>query len=141
MVSRAAGGLLPRVALLLWAALVAVAACGPPAPAVSSVPVRRDAPARTVSAVGALSAVAPSGPGSVAVVPFVEADAEAIQPRQRARVSVDAIPGLELSGTVLAVAPNAVNISGVSNYYVTIVLSGGDPRLRAGQTVRATVTI
>jgi HlyD family secretion protein len=140
MVSRAAGGLLARVALLLCASLVAAAACGPPAPTGSSVAVRRGTLSRTVAAAGALAGVTSSGPGSVAVVPFVEADAAMIQPRQRVRATLDAIPGLELDGTVLAIAPNAVNISGVTNYYVTIVLSGGDPRLRAGQTVRATVT-
>jgi multidrug efflux pump subunit AcrA (membrane-fusion protein) len=32
-----------------------------------------------------------------------------------------------------------VNISGVTNYYVSIVLAAGDPRLRAGQTATAAV--
>lgn len=140
MVSRASGGVLWHVALLLCASLVAAVACGPPAAAGSSVAVRRGTLSRTVSAAGALAGVTPSGPGSVAVVPFVEADAATMRPRQPVRASVDAIPGLELDGTVLAIAPNAVNISGVSNYYATVVLSGGDPRLRVGQTVRATVT-
>ncbi|HEY2206534.1 MAG TPA: hypothetical protein VGH99_18885 [Pseudonocardia sp.] len=111
-------------------------AAPPPAPTVA---VARGTVSSTASATGALSGVTERGPGSVAVLPFAEADAAGLRAGQPARVEVSAVPGLELAGTVLAVAPDAVQISGVADYYVTVVLAAADPRLRAGQTVEATV--
>ncbi|HEY1973815.1 MAG TPA: HlyD family efflux transporter periplasmic adaptor subunit, partial [Pseudonocardia sp.] len=73
------------------------------------------------------------------VVPFEESDAAKVQPNQKVNVTFDAIPDLELPGTVLSIAPNGVNISGVTNYYATILLTGSDPRLKAGQTAEAGV--
>jgi HlyD family secretion protein len=73
------------------------------------------------------------------VVPFEESDAAKVQPNQKVQVTFDAIPDLQLPGTVLSIAPNGVNISGVTNYYATILLSQSDPRLKAGQTAEASV--
>ncbi|WP_433783873.1 efflux RND transporter periplasmic adaptor subunit [Actinomycetospora sp. CA-101289] len=73
------------------------------------------------------------------VVPFQESDAAAIAPGQHVDVTVDAIPDAALGGTVQAVAPSGAAISNVVNYYVTVALTGGDPRLREGQTARASV--
>jgi HlyD family secretion protein len=73
------------------------------------------------------------------VVPFEESDAAKVQPNQKVQVTFDAIPDLHLAGTVLSIAPNGVNISGVTNYYATILLSQSDPRLKAGQTAEASV--
>ncbi|TWF80503.1 HlyD family secretion protein [Pseudonocardia hierapolitana] len=73
------------------------------------------------------------------VAPFNESDAARIAANQKANVSVDAIPDLTLTGTVLAVAPSGTAVSGVVNFYVTMIISGNDPRLKDGQTVRATV--
>ena len=73
------------------------------------------------------------------VVPFNESDAATIVPNQEVEVVVDAVPDLTLTGTVLSVAPTGTSISGVISYYVTIVVSRTDPRLKDGQTVRATV--
>ncbi len=72
------------------------------------------------------------------VVPFQEIDAAKIAPQQRAVVSLDAIPDGTLDGTVLSVAPSATAISGSVEYYVTVGLPA-DPRLRDGQSARATV--
>jgi HlyD family secretion protein len=123
---------------LALAVLVSVWACGSPAPAAPTTTVRRGSVAVTASADGAISGVA-NGPGSVVVVPFEEAAAANITPNQPARVSFDAVPDLVLDATVVAVAPAGVSISGVTNYYVTLALATGDPRLRAGQT--ATVSV
>jgi multidrug efflux pump subunit AcrA (membrane-fusion protein) len=122
------------------ALLVAVlAACaGPSAPAQPTATVVRGDVSRTVSADGALSGVTP-GAGSVLVVPFEESAAANIVAGQPVQVTFAAVPGLERDGSVLAVAPGGVNISGVTNYYVTVVLAAGDPRLRAGQTATAAV--
>jgi HlyD family secretion protein len=73
------------------------------------------------------------------VVPFNESDAATIVPNQKVNVSVDAVPDLSLTGTVLSVAPTGTAISGVVSYYVTAVVDKSDPRLKDGQTVRATV--
>lgn len=121
------------------ALLAVLAACGAtPVQARETATVHRGSVTATVSATGALSGATP-GPGSVAVIPFQESDAANIIAGQRARVTFTAVPGLQLDGSVLAVAPGGVNISGVTNYYVTVVLAQGDPRLRAGQTVEVSV--
>lgn len=73
------------------------------------------------------------------VAPFNEADAATITPNQKVEVAVDALPDLPLTGTVLSVAPTGTAISGVVSYYVTMIVNGGDARLKDGQTVRATV--
>jgi HlyD family secretion protein len=73
------------------------------------------------------------------VAPYNEADAATITPNQKVEVAVDALPDLPLTGTVLSVAPTGTAISGVVSYYVTMIVSGKDARLKDGQTVRATV--
>jgi HlyD family secretion protein len=73
------------------------------------------------------------------VVPFEESDAASVATNQRAEVSVDAAPDATLAGTVESVAPAATPIANVINYYVTIKLLAVDPRLRDGQTARASV--
>jgi HlyD family secretion protein len=73
------------------------------------------------------------------VLPFEESDASQIQPNQAVTVGFDAIPDLTRNGTVLSVAPSGTAISGIISYYVTVVLAEGDPRLKDGQTARATV--
>ena len=73
------------------------------------------------------------------VLPFEESDATQIQPNQNVTVGFDAIPDLTRNGTVLSVAPSGTAISGIISYYVTVVLTEGDPRLKDGQTARATV--
>jgi HlyD family secretion protein len=73
------------------------------------------------------------------VVPFEESDAARITADQTVDVTFDAIPDLTRRGTVLAVAPAATASSGVIGYYVTVLLTETDPRLRDGQTAQAAV--
>jgi HlyD family secretion protein len=99
----------------------------------------------------ALAAAAVSRPGGTqflvldgaetfrVIVPFEESDAVRIAPNQNVDVSFDAVPELVRHGTVLAVAPTAIATSGVVGYYVTVVLTETDPRLRDGQTAQAAV--
>lgn len=75
------------------------------------------------------------------VVPFEESDAARIQPNQEVDVSVDAVPGLTTPATVLAVAPTGRDVSGIVNYYASIVLREADPQLRDGQTAEAAVRV
>ena len=73
------------------------------------------------------------------VVPFEESDATKVAPNQKVNVTFDAIPDLARAGTVVSVAPSGSNISSVINYYVTVVLTELDPRLKNGQTAQARV--
>jgi HlyD family secretion protein len=73
------------------------------------------------------------------VLPFEQSDAAQIAPKQEVSVGFDAVPDLPEQGTVSSVAPTSTAIAGVISYYVTVRLDGTDPRLRDGQTARATV--
>lgn len=75
------------------------------------------------------------------VVPFEESDAARVAPNQRVNVTVDAIPGLVAPATVLAVSPTGDEVSGIVNYYATVVLTQSDPKLRDGQTADAEVQV
>jgi HlyD family secretion protein len=75
------------------------------------------------------------------VVPFEESDATRIAPNQNVDVTFSAVPDLVRHGTVLAVAPAATATSGVVGYYVTVVLTETDPRLRDGQTADVAVHV
>lgn len=131
--------------LAVWLGLIGAglgsSGCAAPAQA-SAPPVRAAQPTpapRTVTASGALSGVGERG--GVAVIPFQEVDAVRLRPDQPVRLTFPAVPGLTLPGRVHAVAPTAVTISGVTNYWVTVELLVGDPRLRAGMSVTAEVTV
>jgi HlyD family secretion protein len=73
------------------------------------------------------------------VMAYTETDAAGIAPGQKVRLTFDAVPDLELTGSVLSVSPTATAISGVISYYVTVVLPQGDPRLKSGMTAQAEV--
>jgi HlyD family secretion protein len=64
-----------------------------------------------------------------------------VNPGQEVKLSFDAIPGLSLPGSVLAVQPVATLIQDVTNYLVTVNLDTVDPRLRAGMTAKASVAV
>jgi len=104
----------------------------------------------SASATGAPSATRPGGSAFMVlnnintfqvVVPFEESDAAKVAPNQKVEVTFDALPDLTREGTVLAVAPGGVNISGVTNYYATILLTESDPRLKTGLTAEAGVLV
>jgi HlyD family secretion protein len=73
------------------------------------------------------------------VVPFEESDAAKVAPNQKVEVSFDAVPDLTRAGTVVSVAPAGNSISSVINYYVTVILTETDPRLKEFQTAQARV--
>ncbi len=79
--------------------------------------------------------------GFQVVVPFAEADAAKLQAKQEASLTFDALPGLTMTGQVLAVGTGASVVSSVVNYYTTFSLSRSDPRLKAGMTANVTVTV
>jgi HlyD family secretion protein len=104
----------------------------------------------SASASGAPSATRPGGSAFIVlnnintfqvIVPFEESDAVKVAPNQKVQVTFDALPDLTRDGTVLSIAPGGVDISGVTNYYATILLTDSDPRLRSGQTAEAGVLV
>ncbi len=74
-----------------------------------------------------------------AIVPFPEADAARMLPGQGVDLAVDALPELQLTGTVTAVSPAGTALTGAMSFYVTIKLGGTDRLLKEGLSVRATV--
>jgi HlyD family secretion protein len=106
-----------------------------------------------VSAASAASAGAatPSRPGGTqflvlddinafqAVLAFTETDAATITPGQKVNLTFDAVPDLQLTGSVLSVSPSGTAISGVVSYYVTVAVPTADPRLKSGMTANAEV--
>ncbi len=66
---------------------------------------------------------------------LTELDVVAVEPGQAVRVIPDALPGLELGGTVESIDRVFTERSGDILYTVRIRLAEGDPRLRWGMTV------
>ena len=56
-------------------------------------------------------------------------------------VTLDALPGVDLSGTVSQIAPVGVTQQGVVNYPVVIALANTPPFVRAGMTANANIII
>lgn len=76
----------------------------------------------------------------VAVAPFAETDAASIQPGQPAQVTFDALTGVALNGSVLAVSGTSTTVSNVVNYYVTVSLTEANSALKTGMTANVVVT-
>ncbi|HEY2204909.1 MAG TPA: hypothetical protein VGH99_10610 [Pseudonocardia sp.] len=124
-----------------------------PIPGVGAAASSDQRPATSDQAGNAAAGISATKPGGAAfvvlnnvnafqvVVPFEDSDASRIKPNQQVEVSLDSVPGLERRGTVLSLAPNGVNISGVTNYYATVLLGETDPRLRSGMTAEAGVLV
>jgi HlyD family secretion protein len=75
------------------------------------------------------------------VATVAELDAARVNPGQQVKVSVDAVPGISLPGTVVAIQPVATLIQNVTNYLVTVSLDSLDQRLRSGMTAHASVAV
>ena len=73
------------------------------------------------------------------VATYTETDAAQISAGQKVRLTFDAVPDLEATGTVVSVSPTASAISGVVSYYVTVALPKSDPRLKSGMTAQVEV--
>jgi HlyD family secretion protein len=82
-----------------------------------------------------------SAGGFQAIVPFAESDAAKLVANQNVNLTFDAIPNLNVSGQLLAVAPTATVVTNVVNYYATVVVNSTDSRLKSGMTSNASVTI
>ena len=69
-----------------------------------------------------------------------EIDVHQVAVGQPVRLSVDALPGVEITGTVTEISPSAANVNDVVAYEVTIVPDATDAPLRSGMSATAIVT-
>jgi hypothetical protein len=61
-----------------------------------------------------------------------------VQEGQAAQITIDALPGEVLKGTVAHIKPRAERKAGDVTYTAVIVLTAPDPRLRWGMTAAVT---
>lgn len=73
------------------------------------------------------------------VLPFEQSDAAQIKPGEKVTVQADAVPGSELNGKVISVAPSSTVTSGAISYLATVGLNETNSKLKDGQTARGTV--
>lgn len=69
-----------------------------------------------------------------------EIDVRQIDIGQPVRLSVDALPGGEITGKVTEISPTASNVNGVVAYEVTVVPDATEEPLRAGMSATAIIT-
>lgn len=75
------------------------------------------------------------------VLPFEQSDATKIKPGMKVMVQADALPGAELSGSVVSVAPSSIVTSGAISFLATVAVKETPGKLADGQTARGTVVI
>ena len=69
-----------------------------------------------------------------------EIDVRQVEIGQNVRLSVDALPGVEITGKVTEISPTASNINNVVAYEVTVVPDATDQPLRVGMSATAIIT-
>ncbi len=69
-----------------------------------------------------------------------EIDVRQVAIGQNVRLSVDALPGAEITGKVTEISPTASNINNVVAYEVTVVPDATDQSLRVGMSATAIIT-
>ncbi len=69
-----------------------------------------------------------------------EIDINAIEPGQVAEITLDAMPGVDLSGHVTKIAPTATVEGGVISYKVTVELDDTDVKVLEGMTANVAIT-
>jgi HlyD family secretion protein len=70
-----------------------------------------------------------------------EIDIGLVEVGQAVRVTLDALPGIELPAQVTQIAPIGTQVGGIVSYDVGIALASSDPRIRVGMTAEATIVI
>ena len=68
-----------------------------------------------------------------------EVDVVNVQPGQAVSITLDALPGVTLNGTVTSVTPRSVTKRGDVTYTVKIKIENSDPRLRWGMTAQVDI--
>lgn len=91
------------------------------------------------------------GPGEMIVSLMPEGDLQVrinisegnivdVSPGQKARIVLDAMPGIEWQGTVLEVEPAETIVGGAVYYQTIIAFDTDDPRIRRGMSTNAWIT-
>ncbi len=75
-----------------------------------------------------------------AAITLNEVDAVKVQPGQTVQLSFNAIPGLNLTGTVASVNPVGTITQGVVTYNVVVTLSTLNAQLKSGMSLTANIT-
>jgi len=75
-----------------------------------------------------------------AAITLNEVDAVKVQSGQNAQLTFNAIPGLNLTGTVSSVNPIGTITQGVVTYNVVVALSASNQQLKSGMSVTANIT-
>jgi len=70
-----------------------------------------------------------------------EIDVAKVRPSLDVVITLDALPGTELNGTVDRVASTSTNVNGVVSYVVRVVLNKSDAPLRIGMTANASIVL
>ncbi|MGQ9903496.1 MAG: efflux RND transporter periplasmic adaptor subunit [Anaerolineae bacterium] len=70
-----------------------------------------------------------------------ETDVARVAPGQRVTVTLDALPGVEVSGIVERIAPASTLVSGVVSYEVRVLLDPTDQPIRPGMTANASIVL
>lgn len=68
-----------------------------------------------------------------------ELDIPLVAVGQQARVTLDALPGVELAGHVDYIAPVATSVGGITSYQVKVIIDQADPRVRVGMTANVDI--
>lgn len=77
----------------------------------------------------------------IAEISLNEVDVAKVRTGQRAALTFDAIPGLELTGAVSAIDTIGTTSAGVVSYTVEIAFDAQDERVKPGMTVTAVITL
>ena len=70
-----------------------------------------------------------------------EVDVVNVQPGQPVSISIDALPGVKLNGTVLAITPKSQTKRGDVTYTVKIAVENPDPHLKWGMTSQVEIKV
>lgn len=70
-----------------------------------------------------------------------EIDIARIKPGQDVLITLDALPDVELKGSIDRIAPTSANLSGVVTYEVRVLLAKTDLTLKSGMTANASVVL
>lgn len=88
-----------------------------------------------------LMSIVEDGAGLTLTLAVDELDILSVQPGQEVRLSVDALDGAELSGTVQKIAPLGDTSASVTTYDVTVAILGEDARVKGGMNVSGEIIV
>jgi HlyD family secretion protein len=70
-----------------------------------------------------------------------QADVPRLKPEQAVEVTVEAVPGLKITGTVERISPQATIRNNIKGFAARIVLRNVDPRVRPGMTANVKIPV